>query len=466
MNVNRRMVGRALDVVYVLLLVLYAIAGYRDVPFHGDESTLIYMSGDYYHFVQRRDPEPLYYDSTPADPLDQHLRIVNGTVGKLAMGFGWDLAGFRYEDLNRPWLWGAGWEWNVTDGHMPEDRLLYAARLSSAVLLALSVLAVFGIGWLVGGGWIAAWAAALIYVTHPAVLLDGRRAMMEGSHLGFATLAVLVGLLLIHETGRSMARSVPRRWRENATLTALAAAFGIAGGLAVASKHTALMTLAALFGAAAVIPLIPWIPLARRNKKSDSHRPPVGTPFPTELERGNLARLVGAGILTLLVFFVLNPAWWSDPLHMPGRVLEQRRALLDGQVAGYGGYDGIGERLEGLVDFAFFADTQFYEAPGWSDPLRDQIAQYRATWWDGRGTGPIWGVALLALALVGLWDAVRRWREGVVLAALVWLGFTAVVLVIVTPLAWQRYYLPLVPPLAVFAGAGARWVVNKASPLR
>lgn len=434
----RRALWRALDVLWLAVLAVYVLAGVDDVPFHGDESSLIAMSRDYYHLVQKRDLGPVLYEPSPADPMDQELRLINGTVGKMAMGFAWDMAGLTEADLNRPWLWGADWEYNVSTGHVPGERLLHAARLSSAVLTAISVAAVFAIAWIAGGR-PAAWAAALIYASDPAVLLNGRRAMMEGAHLAFATLTVLAALLVVREQGR---RPASRRRR----LVGLTALFGIMGGAAVASKHPALIVVGVGFAAIASEPFI------RRT--------------PSPLNRRRILRWIGAGVLVLLTFLVLNPAWWSDPLHMPGRVLELRGHLLDQQVAGYGGYDGLGERLEGLVRQAFGLEPQYYEAPGWKDWIAGEIAHYEDSWLAGRSAGLAWALALGAVWVTGMWQLGRRWREGTAWTILLWTGITAVALFIATPLEWQRYYLPLRPPLAVVAGCGVAALAAGAIRLR
>jgi 4-amino-4-deoxy-L-arabinose transferase-like glycosyltransferase len=422
----RRALWRALDALWLVVLAVYVLAGVDDVPFHGDESSLIAMSRDYYYLVQKRDIEPVLYDPDPADPMDQELRLINGTVGKMAMGFAWDMAGLTAADLNKPWLWGADWEYNVSEGHVPGERLLHAARLSSAVLTAISVAAVFAIAWIAGGR-PAAWAAALIYVTDPVVLLNGRRAMMEGAHLAFSTLAVLAAVWVVREQARS-------GWRSR-RLAAGYAALGALAGLAVASKHPAILAAGLAFAAVTVQPLV-----ARAGRASWAGW------------RGHGLRVIGAGLLAVAVFLFLNPAWWSDPLHMPGRVLELRSTLLDQQVAGFGGYEGLGERLEGLARQAFGLEPQYYEAPGWDEWVAGEIAQYERSILGGRAGGWGWSVLLAALTLAGAAALARRGTLG--LSVLGWAGGTALVLLAVTPLEWQRYYLPLHPPLAVVAGCG------------
>jgi 4-amino-4-deoxy-L-arabinose transferase-like glycosyltransferase len=428
---------RLVDALWLIALALFMIAGYDLVPFHGDESTVIFMSRDYYDLVHAHDLDRVLYRASPRDPAAQNLRILNGTVGKMAMGVAWDVAGLTVNDLNQQWVWDASWDWNVSDGHMPGKRLLDAARLSSALLLAISAWALFGIARLVTPSRIAAYVATAIYATTPAVLINGRRAMFEGSHLAFTLLAVLAAALLVREQGN------PGKQRRKLVLWS--AVFGVLGGFAVASKHTAVIAVGAASLAIATDPLI-WPGAGSLRQRIRSYN------------RRRLARFAMIAVLIVLVFLALNPAWWSDPLGMPERVLTARRALLDGQVETFGGYDSLTARLDGLIDSAFFARPQYYEVASWRNDIAGQIANYDRLWYAGRHGGPVWGALLIVLFAAGLVYLIPRWREDAVWLALYWLTITTVALLASVPLDWDRYYLPLQAPLALVAGAGAAWL--------
>ncbi|WP_119067965.1 phospholipid carrier-dependent glycosyltransferase [Aggregatilinea lenta] len=441
-NLSSRWIARALDAVWLAALALYVVAGCWDVPFHGDESSLIAMSRDYASLVQQHDLDAVLYSPHPADPAMQELRILNGTVGKMAMGLGWDLAGLSAGDLNGPWDWSLDYDLNAALGHVPGDRLLHAARLSSALLAALAVVAVFGIVRIASGSRIAAWAASLILATDPAVLLNGRRAMMEGSLLGFGTLAALAAVWLVREQRRA---APPRRLWLGAT------ALGIASGLAIASKHSAAIVIAALVVALVVEPGL--------RRVTEAHRE----------QRDRRLRLAWAGALTAAVFLLLTPAWWSDPSGMPDRVLHARSVLMDGQVAKYGGFDGASERLGALVSRAFFDGPQYYEDPDWAAYVGGQIAAYDGSWLAGRGGGSVWGALLVTAFTAGCVACVvnvaaRGEDGGPAWVVLAWAGLTALALLVTNPLDWQRYYLPLQPPVAAIAGIGvgaaARWSIR------
>ncbi|MEL7674854.1 MAG: phospholipid carrier-dependent glycosyltransferase [Chloroflexota bacterium] len=434
-------IGWALDALWLLALAVYIFAGIDAAPFHGDESMLLYMSHDYQFLVQQRDVDRVLYRDPPIDPLDQELRIINGTVSKMAMGLAWDLAGYAVDDLNQPWIWGFydpqgewnEWTYNRAFGHMPSDGLLRAGRVSSAALLALSALALFIITrWIVPARW-AAWVATGLYVTQPSVLLNGRRSMMEGAMLLGATLVILAAIGLLRAQARPNA-SGRARW-------AWALALGVAGGFALASKHTNALALAVAFPVALVEPLI---------RRAEGAR----------FDATHVARLAVAGALALAVFLALNPAWWSDPLHMPERVVETRQRVIEGQLRGYGGFDAWWERPAALVDHAFFAPAQYYEVPVWQEYIGDQIADYESSALAGRGGGPVWGGLLAAAFVFGGLALAKRWRDGPALLALLWPLLIALALLVSNPLNWQRYYLPLQPGIALVAAAGVDWAVR------
>lgn len=443
-SARRRWAGRVLDGLWLAALAVYIFAGLDAAPFHGDEATLLFMSRDYHYLVQQRDLERVLYTDAPADPSEQELRIINGTVPKMAMGLAWDLAGLTVRDVNDQWVWGfndpAGewdeWTWNHTFGHVPSDDLLRAGRASSAVLLALSVLVLFVLTRQVFPSRAAAWAATAIYVTTPDVLLNGRRAMLEGGMLLGSTLVLLAALLAI----RAHTSAPPRR----RALWLAMAALGAAGGFALANKHNNALAVGIAFFAVLIEPLI--------------RRGTGGVRF----DLAHVARLALAGGLAVAVFVALNPAWWSDPLHMPGRVLDARRTLLELQVSGFGGFESAGERVRALINHAFFSPPQYYEVPVWQEYIGDQIAAYEASGLAGRLGGPVWGWVLVVASAAGGLALARRWRDGRALLVLLWVGLTALGLLIATPLNWQRYYLPLQPAIAVLAGIGVGWLAAEA----
>jgi 4-amino-4-deoxy-L-arabinose transferase-like glycosyltransferase len=422
----------AWDILWVGLLALYAFAGYALAPFHGDESMQIFMSRDYaYHFIDG-DTAKLAYD--PSNPLDleQNLRMINGTVNKYTIGLAWHLAGFTAEQLNVPWYWDEDVATNREIGAYPSDGLLLAARVPSALFLAGSVVLWFLVMLHVAGR-PAAYAGVAYYALHPAVLLNGRRAMMEGGMLFGAAATVFAALMLVSRERRGV-------W---------AAVLAVAAGLAVASKHTNAVTVAGVFVGVGLHALFGR----------------------TTARAALLGWLVAAGVGALAVFYALNPAWWGQPVTVAQAVLDERVALLAGQTETFGGYPNTGAQLVGMFQQVFIGRPMYYEIALVRDDILPQIATYEATVYAGiyaPGSAAVLVAAFVvgALTLVGVVrlpdvNPSARWVVGA------WAFVTVVTLTLTTPLAWQRYYLLIFPVVATVAPLGViafiRWFVGDAA---
>jgi 4-amino-4-deoxy-L-arabinose transferase-like glycosyltransferase len=407
---------KLIDSLWVGALVSYVIMGVVLVPFHGDESTIIYASHDWYTLVQAHDLPAVLFRDPPPNPraaTDQQLRISNGVLSEYTIGLLASLAGFGAADLNDQWLWGADLNYNRDTGHVPGGGLLFVARLSSTLLAALSVAVVFAIGRRLGGRGVA-WHAAFVYAVMPSVLLNGRRAMFEGAFLLTIALVMLVGL--------EVARRIPHRVPREGWLL-----LGVVSGLALASKHTALITV--------------FVVVATLLYLGRCHL------------RQTLVHAFSALVVAGGTFLALNPAWWSAPLQVPGEVLRWRQELITGQIAQFGGYTNVAERLVALVQQPL-GDPHYYEdARGWPQWIGGQIAAYEASGLVGLKWLAIAAYPILALALLQL----PRTPE--IALFLVVTMFTAAALLILTPLPWQRYYLPLAVSWAILYGFGltAAW---------
>ena len=298
--------GRLFDAGWILLLALYVLGGVHLTPFHADESTTIWMSKDYHTIFYEGDLDRIRYQTDPAYPDEQHLRLLTGMLVRYTIGFSWTTAGFDLADINQQWDWGQGWEWNIVNGHAPTSDLLMAGRWPSALMLACSVALVFVIGQMAGNRPVA-YLASGYYALNPAILLNGRRAMFEGGLLLFVLLAV-VGALYLLKT---------QRWR-------WAGVLGVAGGLALSAKYTALFPLIGVYGGLMAFGL--W----RRDSRT-------------------LQQVFMAGLLTGGVVFLLQPIWWGNTIQRAGQVYEARSELLAQQTELYGGYTDFTDQTAGLL---------------------------------------------------------------------------------------------------------------------
>ncbi|MCY4467009.1 MAG: phospholipid carrier-dependent glycosyltransferase [Chloroflexi bacterium] len=422
------------DAIWLGLLALYVLAGARLMPFHGDESTLIYMGRDYYYLLVEGDLSRLEYDpSWSTSPAEQHLRLLNGTISKTVYGALAHGMGLSARELNEQWAWNRDYSWNAERGRIPNLALLRRTRLASSAQLALAAICFFALLRLTLNR-PTAWIASALFVLHPNILINGRRAMMEGSHLLGVMLVLLAGAWLLQE----------RRWWRYALL-------GVCAGFALAAKHPNLIVCALALSSSSVRPF--WRLLRGRDKPA----------------LRDLAGIALAGAIMIAVFLLLNPAWWNAPTQLPALVLEMRADLLQGQIEAFGGYQDFAEQVAGFFQFVFVGARQYFEVEAWAAyaPITAQIASYESSGWAGAlfiGASGRLGLVCLLLSLLG---AVALWRDKRVLAEhrlllLMWIGGTALFTLMVTPLPWARYYLPLLPALIILVSHAlvtlARWL--------
>ncbi len=428
---------RLLPALWLILLMAYILIGTATAPFHGDESTLIYMSRDYDYLFIQRDWGKVLYAEPPVSATEQQLRLLNGVIHKYLVGLARQLNNLPSETVNEQWDWGADWNYNQQTGRAPSTALLLTARAASVGFLAAGVVVMFALGKALGGG-LTAYAASLYYALHPALLLNGRRAMMESSFLFFTLLLLLVGVWMAQRP--SLARTV---------------LLGIVAGLALASKHTALFSVVTVYLSLLIYLIIQSI----RSTDDDS---PVDYTI--------LPYLVIAALVTGGVFYALNPAWWGDPLGRAQTVWTLRNDLLAGQTDAFGGYADFSDQLAGFLRQAFMAQPQYYEVEGWDATIGGQIAAYEGLPWRGVSIGGSLpgALALGGLLLIGAWrllrdhrrDEAARWMIGV------WALAMLLTTLLLTPIEWQRYYLPAYPAVGLVAALGCDHVLTLTRQLR
>ncbi|MCS7070730.1 MAG: phospholipid carrier-dependent glycosyltransferase, partial [Anaerolinea sp.] len=395
------------------------------VPFHGDEATIIAMSRDYaYQFIDR-DLNRILFDAPGVTPWEQDLRLLNGTITKYAIGLSWHLAGFSAADLNEQWDWGGDFAYNAAYNHLPAPDLLRVSRCPPALFTVISAVALFALTWRLGGP-AAAYPASALYTLNALLLINGRRAMMEGAWLAFTLLTLIAAL--------AWADALGARRRSGWGWAALT---GFSAGLALAAKHTAAFGLAGMIAGMAAIALSGAV---QRRIAPLLHLPLI-------------AGLAG------LTFYVLNPAWWGDPLGRAALVLRLRADLLAGQSAAFGAFSSPVEALAAFFRYGFSGMPQFYEVAGWEAFIGDPIAAYWASIWRGVDLGPVGGAIVLSLAVSGAIALLRQPRARWIVGG--WALAALASTLALTPLDWGRYYLPVVPVSALLAGLGLRALLRR-----
>lgn len=418
---------RLLDAGWLVLLVALVFA----IPptFHGDEAMLTYASRDFSTAFVERNPAALTTEPPYQIDSDPHLRILNGSVHRYLTGLLWTLAGATPDQLPpRPgWDWGLDYATNVATGHYPNPTQLGASRLVSSLFLAGSIVVMFALGWRFGGRF-PAWGVSGLYAVNPILLLNGRRGMQEGTLLFFGLLVIWV------------AASISQRRSENKPVPLwLWLALVLAGGLALASKHPAVVFVAGAFG---------WVLLTELFRRNGRDLLLTGM------------KLAAAGVLVIALFIALSPALWLDPPARIGNLLDSRTEMLNIQVsADPVAPTTLAQRISDILTQPYMTPPLHYEVASWATfpEVSADVARYMASPFSGVQFGVVLGGLLMLMAGVGIFFSLRRnWRAGV----LVWLLVTAASL-LVNPLPWQRYFIPLIPVVTLLSGIGIEGLARR-----
>ena len=429
--------ARLADGLFVAALMIFVLAGVSVTPMHGDEFMQMAMSRDVFYLAHGQMGQIQF--SPPVQPdSEQELRLVNGPLNKDLIGLTWLLSGRTIADLPGIFAWEMSLSWNQTQGNVPSTNDLNSARLPSALLTAIGVVLIFAVGLRIGGRK-AAYPAALLYTINPVILLNGRRAMMEGGLIACTLLLILVALWLT-DIANSGEKS-PRLWMRWALL-------GVCAGLVVVAKYPGIAIVGFVLFAVA------W---------NAWRCPTIG------LKCALIGTLV-AGLIAVFTFLILNPVYWNNPVGATEAMIHSRIDLLARQVpSDPTKYTSFDQQILATFTEPFLRGVQYYEAPTWQGTIDDQIATYEASPLSG-WRWPDWiGVILTLLSMAGLAIAVVRavWRHDPVACILLAWAAAGFVTALVVPFAWQRYYLPwLLPQIILIGYALATLIVDSAGFLK
>jgi len=172
-----------LETSIILLVISFSyLRNLQQVKFHIDESFWIatsYMFEAYFKGEFWSDAWAESYQTVTNSPTPRYLIGASRFIG-----------GYRTMDLNHPWNYERGVNFNERVGAMPSDDLLWWSRLPMAVLAVASIWMAFWFVKKIAGrlaGYL--WVASAIF--SPFLLLQTRRAMAESSILFFVMLAAV-----------------------------------------------------------------------------------------------------------------------------------------------------------------------------------------------------------------------------------------------------------------------------------
>jgi len=421
------------DLLWLSTLGVFIFVGMPIASFHGDETYHIYTSRDYATaFIEHRPQDLMVHSLWETD--QGYQRLMNGELTRYIIGVGWQLAGLTPKQLpDHGYLFGENYDDNVGRGLVPPPDYLNIFRAPVALCFVLSAGVMFLIGKLYGGRPLAYFVSGL-YVINPIMLLNGRRALQESPLLLFGLLTIYIALVIAWK--RETELPVTARW-----------GWGLiaAGTLTFAAKQS---------GFVYVIPayLAIFLPEVLRSVRR----------FGLRLGRGIfvlMRKLLLCTLLTLLFYFVITPGLWYDPLARVQDMINGRLDAIRVQVdIDPNAPTTLEERAADIISEPFMMPLQHYELAPVRDSLAqdEQIAAYMVSPLSGLQFGPILGGLLTLLAFYGLVvnavPSVRPNRSWALAIGLyLWLAVNVVVLMD-TPLPWQRYYLSLIPVMTLLCG--------------
>jgi hypothetical protein len=458
------------------LLVAIAAAwwifrGLEREPHFADESAMIAQS--YYYTLLRSGrwdhPDWLHYAAYDHPPLPKYMFGASLAAARLPVPQNLDrwMAWIGFERVAGRWVARAG----GGDFSPPaEAGVLYWSRVPAAVFGVGGVLATFALGVLVRGRWLGLLAALLVAVD-PLYLTHTRRAMSDS----FAECLVIASVVCAVAGMRLLWSPQFRRWRWLAFVAGAAASCGLAAEAKLNGGVATVIVLATLG--------VGWLALAIERGR--------GPAKPTGASRWNLVVplpvmvLVGAG--SFAVFVALNPFLTARP-EMRDTDSEQARKLAR---------LGVLDRTRFLVQFRREWSQDAMKSPAFErDWLSTPADRIRMTVWEGFGRysplGPrnirtveprptserfgeyrraatliwfplfLWGVLW---AIGDGWRAVRNGGPPAAWCLVVYAALVLAVVVLLIPLNWDRYYLPLQPCTAVLVPYGVlatlKWISSR-----
>lgn len=396
--------SRAADFLFCTALLVYIFIGLATVPFHADEFMQMSLARDI-GAVLRGDFTSLRYQPPVQPDTPQHLRLLNGPTNKTLIGLVWAITGHSFDQLPGIYAWELSLDENRTRGNVPTLDDLNLVRIPSAALTALGAGLIFWLGWKIAGRPMA-YPAAFLYALHPVILLNGRRAMMEGALLFFTLLVIFVAVTIAQR---------PEKWRRGVIT------FGVALGLAVCAKHTGIVVAGACFIG------VLWVWWIRFKVRA-------------------LVFGFVAGVIALGVFGLLNPSYWSDPIGAANATISARSDLLMMQTRNDPAvYPDLAARFMAALEQPFMATPQYSEAPAWNWLIDTQIIRYEDYYIDGVQWPRWFGWILSFLAILGAIILGVKARRDPVARILLLCALASFAVSLTIPLAWQRYYLPGLP---------------------
>lgn len=379
------------------------LTGIDAVTFHRDESQWINFS-EYFELAAGADIH------SPAWGVS-YATVTQPPVARYVIGMARRFGGYTVDELNKPWNFHRSDEANHAEGRMPPPSLLWWSRLPMALLAVASGLILVRCARMLSGR-LAGYVILTLFAITPFYSTHLRRAMGESLMLFWMMLTVLAGLKLVASWRRVLRADVRgldsdrgAMWRPLVWTIVL----GVISGLAGATKLNGLTLMGVGGGLCAF--------LAWKSSRVPSRR---------------RLQLLAFGALLLpattgAVFLAVNPFLYSHPRYHLTLMLDHRASQIRQQQANAPSaalpLDDVAKRLA-VVPRRILRESSPSER-------RDVTALIG-----------IFAMAGLVLLLSRAVQWARTDAETGVGVVLVLLALVTVIPAVMTPLNWDRYYLP------------------------
>lgn len=393
-----------IPIAIIALITAIYLWGVASVPFHPDEATQIFMSGDFQKFITQ--PVDLFHSPTPVDSLRQNYRLLDAPLTRWLIGLARGLT--AEPAILTDWNWSLTWQENQAAGALPARELLLISRYSVAWLFALTLYFCYRTGIFLQGS-LMGWLLVALMSLNALVLLHTRRAMAE-SVLLFAVSWLLFAFAKKESNPLSLA---------------------LPAALALNAKQTA--------AALVIVALIAvWVNAAGLSWQK------------------RLRNVIISSTTILLITFLLNPVAWKDPISTARAALAARSDLAARQTEAIGSASpdllmkSTSQRLTGWLVYLYISEPAVADVANYVNDTREAEQNYFANPLHGLLRGIIGGMAMLILSLLGFalagFQTIRQIQARsplilILLASL--LAFLSLIFLI--PLPFQRYVIFLIP---------------------
>ena len=326
---SRNLIQHIELILVIGILAFVYLPNLSDVEFHGDESQWISTSEAFESYLRMEFDSPVWASS--------YWTLTQPPVVRYIIGISRYAGGYRRPDLNRPWDFDRGRNFNERKGAMPSSGLLWWSRLPMAILGIASITIVFMV-LRKSAGIVTPYIWLGLVVANPYFTLHLRRAMGESSLVFFSMLTMYLDMRALQLANE--ADSVGRRkafiWL---------ALGGLVSGLTWASKLNGL----AMVGVNIIVAIILGI------KMNDNLHDKV---------LYSLWYGLVTSIASLFIFLAVNPFLWASPVDRVLQMFENRKQEMTQQaIDDPGSYMDFEQRIS-IIPTRVFQDYDSLQVSG------------------------------------------------------------------------------------------------------